>query len=400
MGRKNVHVKKAVAYVLVTGLLVSGLSIQTANAKKKPELSEKKLTLTVGQKKKLKLKNYKKSVKWSSKNKKIATVSNSGMVTAKKKGTVQITAKAGKKSYTCKVTVKNKNVVSTKTPAPVQTPKPVDKPTPTPDPQWETGKKSGTEEDFNKYFAIEMSNYQWKQDGTVLGTVEPMNYYSNVVGADREAFVYLPPNYSKTKKYPVLYMIHGIGCDRNQWVSMQLNNILSNMICAKEVVPFVAVIPSVVPKNGLAEDSFAQENIEAFTLFEQEFLQDLEPYVLKNYSVSSAKKDTGVCGLSMGGMEALHLGFSIKNHFNYIGSFSAAPTLNKDLLTLEGWTDVPEMIMLCTGSEDGTISNNPTQYHLKLEENKVDHVWYVYPKGKHEGKVWKNGLVNFLKRSY
>ena len=47
-------------------------------------------------------------------------------------------------------------------------------------------------------------------------------------------------------------------------------------------------------------------------MFEQEFLQDLEPYILENFAVSSDRKDTGVCGLSMGGMEALHLGLPLK----------------------------------------------------------------------------------------
>lgn len=390
MKRRKVKVKNAAACALVLGIIVSGISYQAVNAKKQPKLSDKKLTLVVGQKKKLRLKNSEGSVKWSSKDKKVAAVGKSGMVTAKKKGTTVITAKSGKGVYTCKVTVKNKK--------PAVTPKPAE--TPVPDPQWQEGKKSGTEEDYNKYFSIDMSQYNTKQEGTTLGKIEPVAYHSEMVGSDREAYVYLPPDYSTAKKYPVLYMIHGLGCDREQWVSMQLNNILSNMICSGEVAPFVAVIPSVIPKDGLSPNTFSEENIGAFTLFEQEFLQDLEPYILKNYSVSSDRKDTGVCGLSMGGMEALHLGFSIKDHFNYIGSFSAAPTLNQALLTLEGWKEAPELVMLCTGSEDSTVGNNPLDYHMSLEKNNVDHIWYLYPKGRHDGDVWKNGLVNFLKRIF
>lgn len=390
MNKRKIKVKNGAVCALALGIIVSGMSYQAVNAKKQPKLSDKKLTLVVGQKKKLRLKNSEGSVKWSSKDKKIAAVSKSGMVTAKKKGSTVITAKSGKGIYTCKVTVKNKK--------PVVTPKPAE--TPVPDSQWQEGKKSGTEEDYNKYFSIDMSQYNTKQESTTLGKIEPVAYYSETVGSDREAFVYLPPDYSAAKKYPVLYMIHGLGCDREQWVSMQLNNILSNMICSGEVAPFVAVIPSVIPKDGLSQNTFSEENIGAFTLFEQEFLQDLEPYILKNFSVSSDRKDTGVCGLSMGGMEALHLGFSIKDHFNYIGSFSAAPTLNQELLTLEGWKEAPELVMLCTGSEDSTVGNNPYDYHMSLEKNNVDHIWYLYPKGRHDGNVWKNGLVNFLKRIF
>lgn len=405
MSREIVFTKKMIALVLTIGLLVSCVPIQGIAAKKKVGLNYKKLVLTVGQEKKLSVKNSKKKVHWSSKNKKIASVSKKGVVRAKKKGVVKIVAKIGSKKYMCTVTVKNKKLPKPTTkPTPVTTKKPTPTltPTPTTDPalEWEIAKKSGTEEAYNKYFAVSMSDYLRKQENTVLGTVESITYYSDVVGADREAYVYLPPEYDASKEYPVLYMIHGIGCDRSQWYSMTLNNILSNMICREEVVPFVAVLPSVIPKDGLSSNTLGPENIGAFTMFEEEFQKDLEPYILKNYSVSSDRKDTGVCGLSMGGMEALHLGFSMKDHFNYIGSFSAAPTLNQSLLTLEGWETTPELVMLCSGTADKTIGSNPYDYHMTLEKNQVDHIWYQYPKGGHDDRVWKNGLVNFLKRSF
>lgn len=436
MRGKNVIMKKATALVLVAGLFVAGASCQAVSAKKKVALNYKKLVLKVGQKKKLKVKNTKKKVRWSSKNKKIATVSQKGVVKAKKKGVVKIVAKIGKKKYTCAVTVKNEKAamarvteqpsskpVVTKTPviqppqqtepaviptaAPSFTPIPTPPqptmeptPTPTPDPGWDAGKKSGTEEDFNKYFALELKNYTKKQDGTVLGTVETATYHSDVVGADREAYVYLPPEYDTNKKYPVLYMIHGIGCDKGQWYSMSLNNILSNMICSGEVAPFIAVLPSVIPKDGVSSETLGSENIGAFTKFEEEFLKDLEPYILQNYSVSPEREDTGVCGLSMGGMEALHLGFAIKDHFNYIGSFSAAPTLDQSLLTLSGWKTTPDLVLVCSGTADNTVGSNPYNYHMTLENNQVDHIWYQYPNGGHDTRVWQNGLVNFLKRSF
>lgn len=79
-----------------------------AKKKKKVALNKTKLTLTVGKSYKLKLKNNKKKIKWSSSKKKVATVSKTGKVKAKKAGTARITAKVGKKKYVCKVTVKNK----------------------------------------------------------------------------------------------------------------------------------------------------------------------------------------------------------------------------------------------------------------------------------------------------
>lgn len=411
MSRKNIGLKKMMVSILAVSVAVAGGGYQKASADRKPALNVQKLTLTVGQTKKLKVVNCKKKVTWRSTNAKLAAVDKNGLVKAKKKGNVKIVAKAGKKKYVCRVTVKSKKPASSAvTNAPAATPEntaeptlaplPTVRPVETPDADWETGKLSGTEEDYNKYFALKLSQYTRKQEGTILGSFDSVTYQSKVVGAEREAYVYLPPAYDKNKKYPVMYMIHGIGCDRTQWYSMSLNNILSNMICSGETAPFIAVLPSVIPKDGLTKNSLSQENIAAFTMFEEEFVKDLEPYILANYNVSSDRKDTGVCGLSMGGMEALHLGFTLKDHFNYIGSFSAAPTLNQEILTLDGWSTKPEVVLLCSGSAEDTVGQNPNNYHAALEQNKVDHIWYLFPKGRHETRVWQSGLINMLKRSF
>lgn len=102
--------------------------VQAASIK----ISAKKLSLTVGQSKKLKIKGTKKKVKWSSSNKKIATVTSKGKVTAKKKGKAKITAKVRKKKYICKVTVKKKDSTSASTPTPPSASNPVLEPTETP----------------------------------------------------------------------------------------------------------------------------------------------------------------------------------------------------------------------------------------------------------------------------
>ena len=108
---------KALAAALIMSMAVTGtvpeamqvtdpFAITAEAASKKPALSKKKVTLSVGRRTKLVLKNNKQTVKWSSSNKKVATVSSSGVVQGKKAGKATITAKAGKKKYSCKVTVK------------------------------------------------------------------------------------------------------------------------------------------------------------------------------------------------------------------------------------------------------------------------------------------------------
>ncbi len=269
--------------------------------------------------------------------------------------------------------------------------------TTTEDSEWAAGHQSGLEADFDKYFDVDMKDYKAPGDDK-MGTIETITYHSDVVGADREAYVFLPAGYSTDTKYKVVYMLHGIGCDGGQWISMGFNNTVSSMIDKGEVEPIVAVFPSIIPKDGIDSNTLSATNIQAFTDFKDEFIKDLEPYILSNYSVSDKREDTAVCGLSMGGMEALSLAFSLPDHFNYIGSFSAAPSLDTSLLTLNGWTTTPDLILICSGDADGTVQDNPKNYHEELAKNGVEHIWYQYPGGGHSPEVWKNGLVNFLKR--
>ena len=132
------RIKRVLSFTLVLALMFS-MSLEgnslVANAKTKIQLNKKKVTLIVGEKTKLKLKNNKKKVKWSSSKRTVAIVSSKGVVTAKKKGTATITAKAGKKKYTCKVTVKAKKKqapVTTRVPVTTQAPTEIPRATKTP----------------------------------------------------------------------------------------------------------------------------------------------------------------------------------------------------------------------------------------------------------------------------
>lgn len=106
------YIRKSLAVFMVAVLILAGTGSSEAEAKAKIALNRTKVTLNVGSKKTLKLKNYSKRVSWSSSKKSVASVSSRGVVTAKKAGSAKITAKAGGKKYVCRVTVKaasNKN---------------------------------------------------------------------------------------------------------------------------------------------------------------------------------------------------------------------------------------------------------------------------------------------------
>ena len=108
MKRKRRIIKQLTGWMLALALVCTSTP-SLASAAKKPKLNKTSVKLRVGKTVKLKLKNNKKKVKWSSANKKIATVNKSGLVKAKKKGKTRIIAKVKKKKYVCKLTVMAKN---------------------------------------------------------------------------------------------------------------------------------------------------------------------------------------------------------------------------------------------------------------------------------------------------
>ena len=117
-------IMRVTAVVACMSLILAGAGSASIDAAKKVAISKKTLKLTVGKTATLKVKNLskakKKKLKWSSSKKKVATVNKKGKVTAKKAGNAKITAKVGKKKYTCKVTVVGKDAAKTpepKTPA-------------------------------------------------------------------------------------------------------------------------------------------------------------------------------------------------------------------------------------------------------------------------------------------
>jgi hypothetical protein len=131
--------KQGIAVLTAAALVVTGITVPgSAGAKAKIRLNKKKVTIKVGGKVTLKLKNAKKKVIWKSSKKKVASVSAKGIVRGKSAGTAKITAKSNKKSYTCTVIVKEKRdsfVEPDETEMPgttVPTAKPTGEPTKTP----------------------------------------------------------------------------------------------------------------------------------------------------------------------------------------------------------------------------------------------------------------------------
>src|SRR5439155_664610 len=92
-----------------------------------------------------------------------------------------------------------------------------------------------------------------KRDGIAQGKLEVVDYESKVSGGMRKMTVYTPPGYSKDMKYPVFYLLHGIGGDHNEWPRGGVpHNILDNLIADKKAVPMIVVMPNGRASGGPA----------------------------------------------------------------------------------------------------------------------------------------------------
>src|SRR5947209_2155538 len=118
-----------------------------------------------------------------------------------------------------------------------------------------------------------------KRDGIERGKLETIEYDSTTVGAKRKAQVYTSPGYSKDSKYPVLYLLHGIGGDENEWTRGGVANvILDNLSADKKIVPMIVVIPNGRAAKDLGpRDPFPKQS-PAFAAFEDDLLKDLIPF--------------------------------------------------------------------------------------------------------------------------
>src|SRR5450759_5833586 len=96
--------------------------------------------------------------------------------------------------------------------------------------------------------------------GIAHGKIDSISYPSKTVGSNRKALIYIPPNYSKNRKYPVLYLLHGIGGDEKEWLKGgQPQIILDNLYAENKLQPMIVIMP-----NGRAmKDDRATGNIMA-----------------------------------------------------------------------------------------------------------------------------------------
>jgi enterochelin esterase-like enzyme len=246
------------------------------------------------------------------------------------------------------------------------------------------------------------TGFNAKREGIPHGQLEMVTYESKSVGATRKMQVYTPPGYSKEKKYPVLYLLHGIGGDETEWQRYAKPDVLlDNLIADGKATPMIVVMP-----NGRAQKSDRAEgdvfrSAPAFAAFEQDLLKDVIPTIESRYSVQADREHRALAGLSMGGGQALNFGLAHLDTFAWVGAFSAAPNTRpaKDLVPDPATAKAKlKLLFLSCGKKDGLMRISQG-VHGYLKENNVPHVWHVDDNA-HDPPHWKNSLYHFAQRIF
>ena len=242
-------------------------------------------------------------------------------------------------------------------------------------------------------------DFDTPRTGIAHGKIDTITYMSKTVGTNRRAIIYTPPGYVKNRKYPVLYLLHGIGGDEKEWLKGgQPHVILDNLYADNKIESMIVVMPNgrAMKDDHATGNNMAPDRVEAFATFEKDLLYDLIPFIEKKYPVIKDREHRAIAGLSMGGGQSLNFGLGNLDKFAWIGGFSSAPNTRVPEQLLPNPDDARnklKLLWISCGDNDGLITYSQ-RTHDYLNANNVPHIFYIEP-GVHDFKVWKNDLYMF-----
>ena len=283
------------------------------------------------------------------------------------------------------------------------------------------------------------------REGIERGKLERVDYDATAVapGLKRWMEVYTPPGYSEAKKYPVLYLLHGIGGNENrEWTRQGVANVvLDNLYADKKIEPMIVVFangnattnvagtrgsgvegrpaggPGVAPgasapggTNAVAGGRGARRGGGALgdgwgKNFESDLFNDIIPYIESHYSAYTDAQHRALAGLSMGGMQTRTITLANVGKLSYVGIFSGGNIKPEDITDLAAFKKQVKVVFMSYGSRESTAprgggtapggSEGARIAADALNKAGIKAIQYTSPDSAHDMTSWKRSLYYF-----
>lgn len=247
----------------------------------------------------------------------------------------------------------------------------------------------------------------YKVNNVPHGTVSKLWYNSPTLGLNRRLTVYTPAGYETSgKRYPVFYLLHGMGGDENAWSELgRAAQIMDNLIAQGKAKPMILVMTN----GNAAQEAAPGESSLGYVAptmnlpktmegsFETHF-PEVVKFIDKTYRTKANKQNRAIAGLSMGGFHALHISKQYPDMFNYVGLFSAAIMPDKEVISpiyqeMESklktqFAKQPTLYWIAIGKTDFLYKANE-EYRKLLDEKGYKYEYFETG----EGHIWKNWRI-------
>jgi enterochelin esterase family protein len=237
------------------------------------------------------------------------------------------------------------------------------------------------------------------------GTVRLETYDSKTVGAPRTLWIYTPPGYDKgNEKYPVFYLLHGAGNIDSSWIlTGRENYIMDNLLAEGKSKPMIIVNSLGYVEQGIglgpvreADQAAGGRGGQPGNAFGNDLIDDVIPYVEKNFRTLKDADHRALGGLSMGGGQTISVGFPHTDLFHYLIIMSMG-TQNADTTYPEFFKDPAatnkklKLLWLGVGKDDQLVGPQAKALEATLVAKGIKHVYSV-SEGRHEWVVWRHAL--------
>lgn len=248
-----------------------------------------------------------------------------------------------------------------------------------------------------------------------------IQYFSKKANRNKPANVWTPPGYDPSKKYPVMFMNHGVMGNEDNLVSgWGILEMATNLINSGDAVPFIIVFTQMyTDPHSASATGINMDVMDGYDNFVYDVRDSLYPYICENYSVATGRENTAIAGFSQGGRESLYIGMMLPDMIGYVCASSPAPGIvpasdgfianhlgSKKLDSEQRMTnndfkyadeDLPYILMIGGGTGDTVVGTFPKQYHELYSSNGTTHVWEEFPGAGHDASVGTPLFYNFFR---